>query len=145
MQELRRTRAGPFVEDNSVILHDAAYWFMKWQEKNDEKFLKQFVQPMERALTLVPKIYIRDTAVDAVCHGASLTAPGVLSLESGIERDSMVAVLSLKGEAVALAKAMANSEEALNIEHGIIAKTARVLMPRGTYPKCWKSSGEKNG
>jgi H/ACA ribonucleoprotein complex subunit 4 len=145
MQELRRTRAGPFVEDNSVILHDAAYWFMKWQEKNDEKFLKQFVQPMERALALVSKIYIRDSAVDAVCHGASLTAPGVLSLESGIERDSMVAVFSLKGEAVALAKALANSEEALNMEHGVVAKTARVLMPRGTYPKCWKSSGEKNG
>jgi H/ACA ribonucleoprotein complex subunit 4 len=145
MQELRRTRAGPFVEDNSVILHDAAYWFMEWQEKKDEKFLKQFIQPMEHALGLVPKIYIRDSAVDAVCHGASLTAPGILSLETGIQRDSMVAVLSLKGEAVALAKAVANSEEALNMEHGVVAKTMRVLMSRGTYPKCWKSGGEKNG
>jgi H/ACA ribonucleoprotein complex subunit 4 len=145
MQELRRTRAGPFVEDNSVILHDAAYWFMEWQEKKDEKFLKQFIQPMEHALGLVPKICIRDSAVDAVCHGASLTAPGILSLETGIQRDSMVAVLSLKGEAVALAKAVANSEEALNMEHGMVAKTMRVLMPRGTYPKCWKSGGEKNG
>jgi H/ACA ribonucleoprotein complex subunit 4 len=57
----------------------------------------------------------------------------------------MVAVLSLKGEAVALAKAMASSEEALNMEHGIVAKTMRVLMTRGTYPKCWKSRGENNG
>jgi H/ACA ribonucleoprotein complex subunit 4 len=145
MQELRRTRAGPFVEKNSVILHDAAYWFMEWQEKKDEKFLKKFVQPMERALALVSKIYIRDSAVDAVCHGASLTAPGVLSLETAIDRDSMVAVLSLKGEAVALAKAMASSEEALNMEHGLVAKPVRVLMPRGTYPKCWKSGGENNG
>jgi len=145
MQELRRTRAGPFVEDNSVILHDVAYWFMEWQEKKDEKLLKHFIQPMEHALGLVPKIYIRDSAVDAVCHGASLTAPGILSLETGIQEDSMVAVLSLKGEAVALAKAVANSEKALNMEHGLVAKTMRVLMPRGTYPKCWKSGGEKNG
>ena len=145
MQELRRTRAGPFVEDDSVILHDMAYWFMEWQEKKDEKFLKQFIQPMEHALALVPKIYIRDSAVDAVCHGASLTAPGIVSLETGIQEDSMVAVLSLKGEAVALAKAAANSERALNMDHGVVAKTMRVLMPRGTYPKCWKSGGEKNG
>jgi H/ACA ribonucleoprotein complex subunit 4 len=145
MQELRRTRAGPFVEDNSVILHDMAYWFLEWQEKKDEKLLKKFIQPMEQALALVPKIFIRDSAVDAVCHGASLTAPGILSLETGIQRDSMVAVLSLKGEAVALAKALANSEEALNMEHGVVAKTMRVLMLRGTYPKCWRSSPEKNG
>jgi H/ACA ribonucleoprotein complex subunit 4 len=145
MQELRRTRAGPFVGDNSVILHDAAYWFTEWQEKKDEKLLKQFIQPMENALALVPKIYIRDSAVDAVCHGASLTAPGILSLETGIQRDSMVAILSLKGEAVALAKAMMSSEEASNMEHGVVAKTMRVLMPRGTYPKCWKSGGENKG
>jgi H/ACA ribonucleoprotein complex subunit 4 len=145
MQELRRTRAGPFIEGNSVILHDAAYWFMEWQEKKDEKLLKRFIRPMEHALGLVPKIHIRDSAVDAVCHGANLTAPGILSLETGMQKDSMVAVLSLKGEAVALARAMASSEEALNMEHGVVAKTMRVLMPRGTYPKCWKSRGKNNG
>lgn len=144
MQELRRTRAGPFKEDQSVILHDAAYWFGKWQEEKNEKLLKKFIQPMERALDLVPKIIIRDSAVDAVCHGASLTAPGITSLETGITKDSLVAVLSLKGEAVALAKAEMTSEETMEAEHGIAAKTMRVLMPRGTYPKRWKSSGERN-
>ncbi len=145
MQELRRTRAGPFLEDKSVTLHEAAYWFGKWQETKDEKLLKRFIQPMETALALVPKIWIRDSAVDAVCHGASLTAPGILSLETGIEKNSIVAVLSLKGEAVALSKASASSEEALAMNHGVVAKTMRVLMPRSTYPKLWKSSGEKNG
>jgi H/ACA ribonucleoprotein complex subunit 4 len=141
MQELRRTRAGPFVEDGGeiVTLHDVAYWFMEWQQQKDGKILKKFIKPMEAALALVPKIYIRDSAVDAVCHGANLTVPGVLSLETGIKDGSMVAVLSLKGEAVALAKAIASTEEILHMEHGIVAETKRVLMPRGTYPKCWKS------
>jgi len=144
MQELRRTRAGPFVDGNSVILHDVAYWFMQWQDSKDEKILKQFIQPMERALALVPKVVIRDSAVDAVCHGASLTAPGVLSLETSIKSGSMVAVLSLKGEAVALARAAASSEQILGMEHGVVASTERVLMLRGTYPKCWKSGGKKD-
>jgi H/ACA ribonucleoprotein complex subunit 4 len=88
---------------------------------------------------LVPKIYIRDSAVDAICHGANLTAPGILSLETGIGNGSMVFVLTLKGEAVALVRALASAEEVLNMEHGVVAKTERVLMSRGTYPRYWKS------
>lgn len=144
MQELRRTRAGPFVEGAGIVtLHDVAYWFSEWQRQKDERILRKIIQPLETALTLVPKIYVRDSAVDAVCHGASLTAPGVLSLETGIGDGSKVAVMTLKGEAVALATAVVSTKEALGMEHGLVAKTERVLMPRGTYPKCWKS-GEIN-
>lgn len=140
MQELRRIRAGPFRENGDMVtLHDVAYWFMEWQQQKDEKILRKFILPMEKALAFVPKIYIRDSAVDAVCHGANLTAPGVLSLETGIEKDSLMALFTLKREAVALAEALASTEEILSMDHGIVAKTKRVLMPRGTYPKCWKS------
>ena len=140
MQELRRTRAGSFAENSDMVtLHDVAYWFMRWQEQKDDEILRKFVQPMEKALGLVTKIYIRDSAVDAICHGASLTAPGVLSVETGIETNSMISVFTLKGEAVALAKAAASTEQVLEMEHGIVAETVRVLMPRGTYPKRWRS------
>lgn len=142
MQELRRTRAGPFVEKNSVPLQEVAYSFAEWQETKDEKILRKFVQPMERALALVPKLYVRDSAIDAVCHGASLTAPGVLSLEGEIKEGSLTAVFSLKFEAVALARAVTSSEQIVDMEHGVVATVERVLMPRGTYPKGWKT-GEK--
>ncbi len=141
MQELRRTRAGPFVEESGSIatLHDLAYLYMEWEEKKDAALLRRFIQPMEAALALIPKIIIRDSAVDAVCHGANLTAPGVLSLETGISKGSMVAIFTLKGEAVALAKAAFSTEDILNMIHGTVAEPKRILMPRGTYPKCWKS------
>ena len=141
MQELRRTRAGPFVENSNarVTLHDVAYWFAEWEEKKDEKILRKIIQPMEAALALIPKIVIRDSAVDALCHGANLTAPGILSVETGIEKGSMLAVFTLKGEVVALAKALVSTEEILNLRHGTVATLQRVVMPRGTYPKAWKS------
>jgi H/ACA ribonucleoprotein complex subunit 4 len=144
MQELRRTRAGPFVESGSVTLHEAAYWFMKWEETKDDKLLKKFVQPMEKALALVAKVYVRDSAVDALCHGASLTAPGILSFEDSLRKGSLVAILTLKGEAIALGKAMVSAEEVSNMNHGVVATTERVIMTRGTYPKCWKSSAKNN-
>jgi H/ACA ribonucleoprotein complex subunit 4 len=143
MQELRRTRAGPFVEHGSATLHDVAYWFMEWQNQRDEKSLHEIVQPMEKALALVPSIFIRDSAVDAVCHGANLTAPGVSKLNSDIQTNSPVAIFSLKGEAVALGKATVASDDILKMEHGIVASIERVLMARGTYPKGWRS-GEKS-
>ncbi|MBS7633062.1 RNA-guided pseudouridylation complex pseudouridine synthase subunit Cbf5, partial [Candidatus Bathyarchaeota archaeon] len=114
------------------------------QQKEDVKILKRFVQPMEKALTLLPRIVIRDSAVDAVCHGADLTAPGVLSLETGISIGSVAVISSLKGEAVALARARASSEQIFQMVHGVVAKVERVLMPRGTYPKGWRSGKTAN-
>lgn len=144
MQELRRTRAGPFTESskNKVTLHEVAYWFAEWQEKKDPKILRKFIQPMETALDLLPKIIVRDSAVGALCHGANLTLPGVLAVQSGIEKNAVVAILTLKGEAVALAKSLLSTEDILNLKHGTAATLQRVLMPRGTYPRLWKSENK---
>lgn len=141
MQELRRTRVGPFVEDKSLVtFHDLSYLFSQWQETKDEGMLRKFVYPMEKALELMPKINVRDSAVDALCHGAHLTAPGVLSLDAGIKIGDTVAVFTQKGEAVTMSKAFVSSEKMLKMDHGFVAKTQRVLMPRGLYPKMWRSN-----
>lgn len=139
MRELRRTRAGPFLEDEGMVtLHDLSYMFLLWQETGDESLIRKFIYPMEKALGLLPKIFIRDSAVNAVCHGAHLTAPGVLSLETGIKTNRVVAIFTQKGEVVALATAQEAIEKILRMEHGIVAKTHRVLMRRGVYPKMWR-------
>ena len=145
MQELRRTRAGPFLENSAkcVTLHDVAYWFGEYETKKDQTYLCKFIEPMETALMQLPKIIVRDSAVDALCHGASLTAPGVLKVDSGITKGKMTAIFTLKGEAVALAKAVASAQEILELRHGTVAELARVLMPRGTYPKIWKSGADE--
>ena len=139
MQELRRTRAGPLTEEKDCIdLYDLSYYHGLWEETKKDAYLRKIILPMERALDLTPKIFIRDSAVEAICHGANLTAPGVVSLETGISKDATIAIFTLKGEAVALAKALASTEEILKMTHGFVAKTKRVLMPRGVYPKMWR-------
>ena len=140
MQELRRIRAGPFTEENIVTLHDIAYYKDLWEQTKDATVLHKFIQPMERALDLLPKIIIRDSAVDAICHGANLAAPGVLAIDSEIKPKDPVAILTQKTEAVALARALVSTEEALELNRGIIAKTNRVLMPRSIYPQMWRKT-----
>ncbi len=138
MRELRRVRSGPLTEDENIVtLQELYYFYGKWRESGDEQALKRVILPMEKALELIPKIYIRDSAIDAICHGAELTAPGVLYLNSGIKRGEIIAVMSLKGEAVALAKALASTEEIMEMRRGFVALTRRVIMPRGVYPKMW--------
>ncbi|XES77462.1 MAG: RNA-guided pseudouridylation complex pseudouridine synthase subunit Cbf5 [Candidatus Bathyarchaeia archaeon] len=141
MQELRRTRSGPLSENSKgfVTLHDVAYWFDEWQKDQDPQTLHKFIQPMETALELIPKLTVRDSAVDALCHGANLTAPGVLSIEGEVAKNTLVAIFTLKGEAIALGKAQLNTFEILNAKRGTVAKLERVLMERGTYPKTWKT------
>ena len=139
MQELRRIRAGPFTEDEGMVtLHDVLYAYSVWRETGNIEILRKVILPMEKALELLPKIFIRDSAVDAICHGAHLTVPGITYIESGIKPNDTVAILTLKSEAVALGKALASTEEILKATHGIVVKTERVLMPRGTYPKLWR-------
>lgn len=140
MQELRRTRAGPFTESEGLVtLYDVLYHADRWRETGDEESLRKIIFPMEKALELLPKIYIRDSAVAAICHGANVTAPGVLSLNSGIKKKDGVVVVTQKGEAVAFVWALASSEQVLAMDHGFVAKTVRVLMDRDVYPKMWSS------
>ena len=141
MQELRRTRAGPFTEGEGLVtLYDVMLSTDVWHETGDEGSLRKLVCPMEKALDLLPKIYIRDSAVSAVCHGANVTAPGVLSVETGISRGDGVVAFTQKNEAVAFLQALVSSEQILSMSHGFTAKTVRVLMDRAVYPKMWSRS-----
>jgi H/ACA ribonucleoprotein complex subunit 4 len=51
-----------------------------------------------------------------------------------------VALLSLKGELVALGEARMTSQQVIAAESGIAAVPTRVVMRKGTYPKTWKKS-----
>lgn len=143
MRELRRTRTGPFKEDTLANLYDVVDAYHFWKEDGDESFLRKVIQPMENALEHLPKIYVRDSAVDSICHGANLTVPGIVKLESEIKVANPVSIFTLKNEAVALGKAKMSSEEIYTSNHGIVVETDRVLMEPGTYPPLWKKHNKE--
>ncbi|WP_342304313.1 RNA-guided pseudouridylation complex pseudouridine synthase subunit Cbf5 [Methanolobus sp. ZRKC5] len=139
MQELRRTKTGPFREDTLVTLHELKDAYVFLQEDGDESFLRQVIRPMEEGLAHLPKVVIRDSAVDAVCRGAAIAAPGISSLDKNISKGDDICLFTLKGEAVALCTAFMDTGEMLENEHGIVATTERVIMDAGTYPQGWHS------
>ena len=139
MEELRRTRAGPFREDETLVtLHQLIDAYAVWKDTGDETGLRRVILPVEAALRHLPRLVIADNAVDAICHGAPLALPGLLRLETDISKGDIVALFTLKGEAVGIGRADMNSREMLDGKTGIAVLTERVIMEPGTYPKAWK-------
>nr|2EY4_A Chain A, Probable tRNA pseudouridine synthase B [Pyrococcus furiosus]2EY4_B Chain B, Probable tRNA pseudouridine synthase B [Pyrococcus furiosus] len=136
MSELRRTRSGPFKEDETLItLHDLVDYYYFWKEDGIEEYFRKAIQPMEKAVEHLPKVWIKDSAVAAVTHGADLAVPGIAKLHAGIKRGDLVAIMTLKDELVALGKAMMTSQEMLEKTKGIAVDVEKVFMPRDWYPK----------
>ncbi|MBZ9571578.1 RNA-guided pseudouridylation complex pseudouridine synthase subunit Cbf5 [Methanobrevibacter sp. TMH8] len=139
MSELRRTQVGSFTEDNNLItLQDLTDAFYYWDKENDESYLRKCILPMESATEHLPKVFIRDSAVDAICHGADLAVGGVLSLSEDVKKGDTVVIFTLKGELVASAQALLNAEEILTSSSGIVFDTKKVFMGTGIYPMMWK-------
>jgi len=137
MKELRRTRVSTFTEDECVRVDDIFDAYMSWKESGDESMLRRIVRPMEDALTILPQVIVKDTAVEAICNGADLAVPGIVAFTGDIREGSLVAILTVKGEGVALGLAQLSAEKLLEKEKGIAVKTERVLMQPGTYPRVW--------
>jgi len=137
--ELRRTRVGNITEDSAVSLQDVKDAYIFWKEDGDETELRRTILTMERLLEVVPKIIVRDSAIDALCHGANLAIPGVVELDE-MKPGEIAAVMSLKGEGVALVKMEIPSLQVIEKDTGLCAILERVLMNKGTYPSIWKKT-----
>ena len=137
MRELRRTRSGSFTEADAHTLQeleDAAYA----AREGDPAPLQRMVLPIERGVADLPRLTIRDTAVDALCHGASLAGVGVTGAEGTFVTGDPVGVFTLKGELVAIAEARVGSDALRPGSTGLVAAPRAVFMNTGTYPKGWK-------
>ncbi|MFN3621593.1 MAG: RNA-guided pseudouridylation complex pseudouridine synthase subunit Cbf5, partial [Nitrososphaerales archaeon] len=139
MFELRRIKVCHISEqDGFVRLHDLLH-AKEMLNAGDESYLRRCVRPVEYATAWMKEVYIRDSAVDAICHGAQLAIPGIVKLSSNIAAGDMVAIYTLKGELVAIAQALLSSMEIVEREKGIAFKTNRVVMKQGTYERLWRS------
>ena len=140
MIELRRTRVGHFSEDSNLVkMHDLVDAHALWKEKGDSSKLLKIIMPIEHALSEIKSVVIRDSAVDALCHGAQLAIPGILEISSNMTRGDYVGIYTQKGEIVALGEALLSESEIAENTKGFAFQTKRIIMAPNTYPKNWRS------
>ena len=138
MQQLIRSKVGAFTDKDWVSLQDVkdAYEFFK---EGDEQEIRRVIKPYEISVDHLPKIWVSDNTVDALCHGANLYVIGISKLHDKINENDEVAVFTLKDELICLGKATMSSEEMLKKEKGIAILTNKVFMERGVYPRYAKN------
>ena len=140
MIELRRTRVDQFYEtDGLVTLHELADAFALWEEKKDDGKLMKMIKPVEYALSELKSVIIRDSAVDAMCHGAQLAIPGILKISPNLKKGDIVGIYTQKGEAVALAESTMSGDDICDAVKGYAFETKRLIMAPNTYPKKWRT------
>jgi H/ACA ribonucleoprotein complex subunit 4 len=137
MAELRRTKVGSINEDLPIVTLQTVADAMYYHREGDDELLQKVLYPIEKAVQYIPKIVLRDAAVDAICHGADLAAPGALEIDATIKTGDEISFMTQKGELVAFGESTHNANEILRMPNGIVAKTTRVFMERGTYPQMW--------
>lgn len=142
MQELVRSRVCTFSDQEWHSLHDLKDAYEEYKEGH-EQALQKILLPFERAVAHLPKIWISDFAIDSLAHGAFLSVPGIVKLESDIDSGDTVALLSLKGELVSLGKAKMNAQNMWKQEKGVAVGESKVFMEPGLYPKYKKKEQEE--
>ncbi|RLE42818.1 RNA-guided pseudouridylation complex pseudouridine synthase subunit Cbf5 [Candidatus Woesearchaeota archaeon] len=127
MQELRRTRVANFDESTAFTLHDIrdAFYYYK---KGNHKFIRKVIQPVERAVEHLPKVWALDSAVLSMSHGRDLAVPGVAKLEACVKKGALVAVMTLKNELVGLGYAQMTPEEVMDSSTGIVVNLHKVFI-----------------
>ncbi|MBT3463866.1 RNA-guided pseudouridylation complex pseudouridine synthase subunit Cbf5 [archaeon] len=139
MAELRRTKAGPFNENDLFSLQDLTDAFHYYNEEGNDKFLRKVVKNVEDAVAHLPKVWVFDTTVDTICHGASLAVPGISKVQSDIQVGDLVAVFTLKDELICYGESKMVSKDMLK-DKGLAVITDKVIMQPGTYPKMMHNS-----
>ena len=140
MAELRRTKAGPFDESTIAILQDLADAFYYYKEEKSDKYVRHVIQQIENAVNHLPKLWVLDTTVDSLAHGADLNIPVIAKLHDNIEPDQTVAIMTLKDELVALGISRLTSKKILDQVKGVAVKTDKVFMLPDVYPRIVKAS-----
>ena len=146
MIELRRTRVSNFSEKNEDFtrLHDLVDAFQNYSERNDDKKLRRLIKPIEHSLEGIRGVVVRDTAVDALCHGAPLAVPGIIAIPNDLTNNQIVGVYTIKGEIIGIAESLMSVDEIRQSDRGIAFRIKRMILKPNTYPRAWRRASPDN-
>lgn len=132
MGDLRRSAAGPFDDTTLVTAEAVVDALAVWRENGDSDWLREVVQPAERALSGLPQVIVAPSAAEQIAHGAPVYAPGVIGTEPATDGtpvpdpgdDAPVACYTPDGAVVCLGRLVGDPEA----DSGRVVALDRVLV-----------------
>ena len=124
MGHLRRTATDPFDDTSLVDLH-AFTDALAVAREGDNEWLREVVQPAERALEHLPSVVIAPSAAEQVATGAPVYAPGVIEgPDTAVDDDALVACYTPNGSAVCLGRLVGDPDA----DSGVVVDLEAVLV-----------------
>ncbi|MFT4250102.1 MAG: RNA-guided pseudouridylation complex pseudouridine synthase subunit Cbf5 [Candidatus Woesearchaeota archaeon] len=133
MAELRRTRAGPCNEEESITLQELTDVYAEAKAGREEAFRKVFL-PAETYVEHLPAIVVLESAIHSLTQGATLKVPGISAYSPGINANSQVRLLSPKGELIGIGTSRLH-EKYFAEDKGVAVKIDKVFMESSVYPR----------
>ncbi|MCD6227335.1 RNA-guided pseudouridylation complex pseudouridine synthase subunit Cbf5 [Candidatus Micrarchaeota archaeon] len=127
LEELRRIKVGSIDEGYAVKLQDLvdAYWL--FENKGDDSELCKMIHPIEEFIN-IPKIIVKNNAVEQLAHGSPLFIPGVKEFEN-FEKDKEIILFTESGRMIGIHKTVVSSEEIKKINKGMLSKPIIIILP----------------
>ena len=123
MGHLRRTATDPFDDTSLIDLHEFTDALAVARD-GDTEWLREVVQPAERALDHLPSVIIAPSAAEQVATGAPVYAPGVIEGPDTVVDDALVACYTPNGSAVCLGRFVGDPDA----DSGVVVDLEAVLV-----------------
>lgn len=125
MEELRRISVGSITENQCHTIQDLIDAVWLWKNKGDESMLRKMLIPVDSLISF-QKIVIKDEAARAICHGAQLALPGIVSAASGIKKGEFVSIYTESGKFIGVGSWILDAGEDSKKTHGFAVQIERV-------------------
>ena len=129
MEDLRRIATGHFTEEDAISLTELLDAYKFWEEDGDDEYLKKIIRKGDEIVSFLPKIIVKDSAVDSLAHGAPLYESGIIDMGE-INEGDVCALYTKKNELISVSKVI--------LKDKIVANPIHVIIERGKYPSTWK-------
>jgi predicted rRNA pseudouridine synthase len=136
LAELRRVASGPFSEKEAVTLSTISD-AVATAVGGDNSALSTILQPPSRVWKEVPTVVVKDTAVDAIAHGADLAAAGIMRVTGSFPKGAHVVAVTRNDELVAIGRSLVDSSTMTEEKKGWVVDTIKVFILPGQYPQTW--------
>ncbi len=140
MVELRRTRSGPFFEKDCHKLHDLRDATEAYRKGDKTAFESMVLSPFD-AVKDMPLIKIKETAAGALCHGARLSARGIVENEP-FQMDEYVVVTTTTGDLICVGEALMSASRFSPGDKALVISPRVVFPENDAYPAIWKGKNQ---
>ncbi|PKL60479.1 MAG: RNA-guided pseudouridylation complex pseudouridine synthase subunit Cbf5, partial [Methanomicrobiales archaeon HGW-Methanomicrobiales-4] len=106
-------------------------------KSGNREALSHMILPMETSISGLAKVIIKESAAGAICHGARLSARGIIRVDP-FQMEDTVAMFTEAGDLIGLGEALMSSSRVIPGEKGLAIAPRMIFPEPDAYPAIWK-------